>query len=154
MHLMLPCAAVPLSPCFAGTRAVTSLSSALAPVRQAAAVRPLAQGFLSRGLVAWRAHKHAAAEPSGGAARADGAGAAAQGPEAAGEAAAVRAALVLTYSQRCQVRPAARPWVGMQAWRCMACDVLGNAVLARHAVFWPRSHYTRHLCQVRLVRCI
>lgn len=74
------------------------------PPRQAAAVRPLTQGFLSRGLVAWRAHKHAAAKPSGGAARADRAGAAAQGPEPAAEEAVVRAALVLTYSQRCQVR--------------------------------------------------
>ena len=117
MHFMLPCAALPLSPCFAGTQAVTNLLSALASVRQAAAMRLLTQGFLSRGLVAWRAHKHAAAKPSGSAARADRAGAAAQGPEAAGEEAAVRAALVQTYSQRCQVRGGA----------------LRGAALCRHA---------------------
>lgn len=94
----------PRSSCLLGTQAEATLLSALVPPRQAAAVRPLTQGFLSRGLVAWRAHKHAAAKPSGGAARADRAGAAAQGPEPAAEEAVVRAALVLTYSQRCQVR--------------------------------------------------
>lgn len=86
----------------------------LVSLRQAAAVRPLTQGFLSRGLVAWRAHKHAAAgsgdgaKPSKGAARANRAGVAAQALEAAAEeAAGVRTALVLTYSQRCQVRAGA-----------------------------------------------
>ena len=74
-------------------------------------MRPLTQGFLSRGLVAWRAHKHAvaavgaAAKPSKGAVRADRVGAVAKGLEAAAEEASdVRAALVLIYSQRCQVR--------------------------------------------------
>ncbi|KAK9838365.1 hypothetical protein WJX81_007322 [Elliptochloris bilobata] len=75
---------------------------------QAAAVRTLTQGFLSRGLVQWRARKQPpadpAAQPAKGAAKADGARVAIQSPEVSAEAATdVRAALVMIYSQRCQV---------------------------------------------------
>ncbi len=84
---------------------------------QAAAARPLTQAFLSRGLVHWHAHRGppAAAPPAGPAAAAAAAAgsakkrrpkAAAAGPgAAAGAGAGMRAALLATYSQRCQARP-------------------------------------------------
>jgi len=111
---------------------------------QAAAARPLTQAFLSRGLVHWHAHRRApaAAPPAGAAAAAAAAAgsakkrkpktAATAGPgAAAGAGAGVRAALLATYSQRCQ----ARPWLLLREG---AAASLGGTV--RHRRLSLRAH--------------